>query len=112
MSVTAEAFAAGAAPVVATTAGGLAELVVDGLTGYTAQPGHPASLAAAISRALACDPAGRARLRAASRRLAATRYDHEQAATAFCAEVAPWAVTTGKQGGQASRDGRSAPRSG
>ena len=78
-----EAFAAGAGPVVATTAGGLAELVIDGLTGYTAQPGDPASLAAAISRALACDPAGRARLRAASRRLAATRYDYEQAVAAL-----------------------------
>lgn len=107
-----EAFAAGAAPVVATTAGGLAELVIDGLTGYTAQPRQPASLAAAISRALACDPAGRARLRAASRRLAVTRYDHAQAVAAFCAEVAPWTVTTGKQGTQASHDGHSAPRSG
>jgi glycosyltransferase involved in cell wall biosynthesis len=91
-----EAFAAGAAPVVATTAGGLAELVIDGLTGYTAQSRHPASLAAAISRALACDSAGRARLRVASRRLAVTRYDHAQAVAAFCAEVAPWTVTTGK----------------
>ena len=105
-----EAFAAGAAPVVATTAGGLAELVIDGLTGYTAQPRHPASLAAAISRALACDAAGRARLRAASRRLAASRYDHEQAVAAFCAEIAPWAVTTSKQGRQANHDGNSAQR--
>ena len=103
-------FAAGAAPVVATTAGGLAELVIDGLTGYAAQPRHPASLAAAISRALACDAAGRARLRAASRRLAASRYDHEQAVAAFCAEIAPWAVTTSKQGRQANHDGNSAQR--
>lgn len=106
-----EAFAAWAAPVVATTAGGLAELVIDGLTGYTAQPAHPASLAAAISRALACDPAGRARLRAASHRLAVTRYDHKQAVAAFCAEVAPWAVTNGKQGMRATHDDNGAPRS-
>lgn len=107
-----EAFAVGATPVVATTAGGLPELVIDGLTGYTAQPGHPVSLAAAISRALACDAAERARLRAGSRRLATTCYNHEQAVAAFCAEVAPWAVITSKQGRQASRDGNSASQSG
>ena len=94
----------------AVAGGALAELVIDGLTGYTAQPRHPASLAAAISRALACDPAGRARLRAASRRLAVTRYDHAQAVAAFCAEVAPWTVTTGKQGMWATHDDNGAPR--
>ncbi len=38
-----EAFVAGAAPVVATTAGGLASLVIDG---YTANPADPPSLGA------------------------------------------------------------------
>ena len=45
-----EAYAAGAAPVVATTAGGLAEQVIDGVTGFTAAPADPVSLAAAIER--------------------------------------------------------------
>jgi hypothetical protein len=42
-----EAFVAGAAPVVATTAGGLAELVTD-QTGYSARPADAASLADAL----------------------------------------------------------------
>jgi glycosyltransferase involved in cell wall biosynthesis len=87
-----EAFAAGAAPVVATTAGGLAEIVTDGLTGYTARPADPPSLAAAIGRALAADSATRDRLRAAGRRLAATRYNHHQAVEAFLSARAPWAL--------------------
>jgi glycosyltransferase involved in cell wall biosynthesis len=88
-----EAFAAGAAPVVATTAGGLAELVTDGQTGYTARPADPRSLAAALRRALACAPADRARLRAAGRHLAVTHYNHHNAVAAFFATAAPWAVT-------------------
>lgn len=39
-------------PVVATTAGGLAELVQDGVTGALAPPGDPRALAAAIDRVL------------------------------------------------------------
>ena len=50
-----EAYAAGASPVIATTAGGLAETVTEPLTGYTASPADPASLAAAIGRALAAE---------------------------------------------------------
>lgn len=46
-----EAYAAGAAPVVATTAGGLSELVIDDHTGFTAAPNDPASLASALRRA-------------------------------------------------------------
>jgi glycosyltransferase involved in cell wall biosynthesis len=91
-----EAFIAGAAPVVATTAGGLAELVTDNRTGYTAIPNNPPSLAAAIRLALIADPAERARLRATGRRLAATRYNHEQTVRAFLQDIAPWAITTDK----------------
>jgi glycosyltransferase involved in cell wall biosynthesis len=87
-----EAFAAGAAPVVATTAGGLAETVADGLTGYTARPADPPSLATAIHRALAADAATRDRLRAAGRHLVATRYNHHQAVEAFLSARAPWAI--------------------
>jgi glycosyltransferase involved in cell wall biosynthesis len=88
-----EAFAAGAGPVVSTTAGGLAELVTDGETGYTARPGDPESLAAAMRRALACSPAERDRMRAAGRQVAATRYNYQTAVTRFLAQTAPWAIT-------------------
>jgi hypothetical protein len=72
-----EAFAAGAAPVVATTAGGLAETVIDGSTGYCATPGDPPSLARAISRALTASPAEIARLRQGGKHLVAGRdYTH------------------------------------
>jgi glycosyltransferase involved in cell wall biosynthesis len=37
-------------PVIATNVGGLAEVVIDGRTGYVVPPGDPASLAAAIER--------------------------------------------------------------
>jgi glycosyltransferase involved in cell wall biosynthesis len=87
-----EAFVAGAAPVVATTAGGLAELVTDGRTGYTASPADPPSLATGIHRALSADTATRSRLRAAGRHLTATRYDHDRAVREFLSAHAPWAI--------------------
>ncbi|MBG0818458.1 glycosyltransferase family 4 protein [Planomonospora sp. ID82291] len=87
-----EAFAAGTAPVVATGAGGLAELVINGVTGYSAEAGDAASLAQAIGRALATDPEGRARLREAGRQLVASRYSYERNVHTFLQEVAPWAV--------------------
>lgn len=66
-----EAHAAGAYPVVTTTAGGLAEQVSNGETGFTAEPGNPDSLAAAIGRALALAQIPRHQmLREARRRLA------------------------------------------
>jgi glycosyltransferase involved in cell wall biosynthesis len=46
-----EAMAAGV-PAVATRLGGIPELVIDGQTGYLAEPGDPASLAAQIDRAM------------------------------------------------------------
>jgi glycosyltransferase involved in cell wall biosynthesis len=54
-----EAFALGV-PVVATSVGGLAEAVTDGVDGLLVEPGDPAALAAAIVRAT--DPDLRARL--------------------------------------------------
>jgi glycosyltransferase involved in cell wall biosynthesis len=88
-----EAYAAGAAPVVITTAGGLAEQVVDGSTGFTASPADPASLAHAIARALTLPPADRAQMRAAARTLARTHFDHTQAVRHFLTHFAPWSIT-------------------
>lgn len=68
-----EAFVAGAGPVVATTAGGLTDTVIDGVTGYNAAPGDPASLADAIHRALTADAHSTERLNEAGRRLAVKR---------------------------------------
>jgi glycosyltransferase involved in cell wall biosynthesis len=92
-----EAYAAGAAPVVSTTAGGLAEQVVDGVTGFTAAPADPAGLADALARALDLTAADRDRMRAAGRRLARTRFDHGRAIHRFLAEVAPWADRSPRQ---------------
>jgi glycosyltransferase involved in cell wall biosynthesis len=87
-----EAYVAGAAPVVATRAGGLAELVVDGCTGFTAAPADPASLADALRQALDAGPAERARLRVAGRSLVAARYNYERNVGRFLNMVAPWAA--------------------
>jgi phosphatidylinositol alpha 1,6-mannosyltransferase len=54
-------------PVVAPASGGPRDLVDDGGTGYLIPPGDPVALAAAV-RALAADPALRARFGAAARR--------------------------------------------
>lgn len=85
-----EAYAAGATPVIATTAGGLAEQIIDGRTGFTAAPEDPASLSAALRRALALTPAQRHRIREEARRFAASRYDHPSAVRSFLTQVAPW----------------------
>jgi glycosyltransferase involved in cell wall biosynthesis len=82
-----EAYAAGATPVIATTAGGLAEQVIDGHTGFTAAPEDPTSLAAALRRALALAPAQRHRIREAAWRFAADRYDHLRAVRAFLPDI-------------------------
>jgi glycosyltransferase involved in cell wall biosynthesis len=89
-----EAYAAGASPVIATTAGGLAGTVTEPLTGYTASPADPASLAAAIGRALTAHPADRARMLAEGRRLTATRYDYDTNVRAFLTRHAPWAINS------------------
>ena len=87
-----EGFAAGAAPVVATTAGGLAEQVLDNVTGYTTRPNDPADLARALRRALDCDPATRSRLAAAGQELLDTRFAHERVITGFLREHAAWSL--------------------
>ena len=84
-----EAYAAGASPVIATTAGGLAEIVTESRTGYTAPPADPRSLARAISRALAASPAQRRRLLDAGRQLTRDRFDYQANVTAFLNAVAP-----------------------
>lgn len=89
-----EAYAAGASPVIATTAGGLAETVTEPLTGYTASPAHPASLAAAIGRALTADSADHARMLAEGRRRAAARHDYHATVRAFLTRHAPWAISS------------------
>lgn len=91
-----EAIQAGASPIVATTAGGLAEIVieegVDGGTGFSAEPGDPASLAAAIMRALSANREQRQRLLLRGRELAMQRFDYRVNVTSFLECVAPWAV--------------------
>ena len=64
-----EAAAAGA-PLVASTAGGLGEVVVDGRTGVAFPPGDVAALAAAVDAVLVDPAAARVRAHAARTRLA------------------------------------------
>jgi len=59
--------AASGLPVIAPASGGPVDLVDEGETGYLVEPGDPSALVAAV-RALAADPALRARLGAAARR--------------------------------------------
>ena len=88
-----EAYAAGAAPVIVTTAGGLAEQVVDGVTGLAASPADPASLADAIDRALRLTAAEVDRMRAAGQHLARTRFDCSIAVGRFLGQFAPSIAT-------------------
>jgi glycosyltransferase involved in cell wall biosynthesis len=84
-----EAYTAGASPVIATTAGGLAEIVTSDITGYTAPPASPRVLASAISRALAAGPAQKQRLLSAGRQLTRSHYDYQANVTAFLNATAP-----------------------
>ncbi|KAB8166396.1 glycosyltransferase [Streptomyces sp. 3MP-14] len=90
-----EAFAAGAGPVVATSAGGLAQTVVDGRTGFTAAPRNPRSLAAALHRALTVRPQERTKLRRNGTVLVRTRHDYEANIRSALGRVAPWALAAG-----------------
>ncbi|MFB8088404.1 glycosyltransferase family 4 protein [Streptomyces sp. NPDC055992] len=90
-----EAFAAGAAPVVATQAGGLAETVIDGITGFTARPCDPESLADAIGNALRVSSRDRDRIRTQSQDLLATRHDYEATIRSYLLLHAPWALAPG-----------------
>ncbi|HEX6354350.1 glycosyltransferase family 4 protein [Actinophytocola sp.] len=73
-----EAAAAGA-PLVASTAGGLAELVVDGETGLSVTPGEVDEIAGAV-RAVLADPAGAARRARAAKARLGTEFDWQQIA--------------------------------
>jgi glycosyltransferase involved in cell wall biosynthesis len=85
-----EAYAAGAGPVVVTTAGGLREQVVDGVTGFTAEPADPVSLAAAIARAVCLSEEDRRQMRQSGLELARSRFDHRDSVQRFFAKFAPW----------------------
>lgn len=73
-----EAMASGV-PVVATDAGGTAELVVDGRTGILAPRGHVAALADGLERIVSA-PVAAARIREAAREVAVRRFGHERVA--------------------------------
>ncbi|MFJ8789019.1 glycosyltransferase family 4 protein [Streptomyces sp. NPDC102462] len=87
-----EAFAAGAGPVVATRAGGLAQTVVDGETGFTARPRDPRTLAAALHRALTILPRERERFRKAGTALVRSHHDYEASIGSVINRIAPWAL--------------------
>ncbi|WP_431775461.1 glycosyltransferase family 4 protein [Streptomyces cucumeris] len=89
-----EAFAAGAGPVVATTAGGLAQTVVEGETGFTAAPRDARDLASALHRALAVLPGERDRLRSAGAALVRSRHDYEASIGSVIERIAPWALAS------------------
>jgi glycosyltransferase involved in cell wall biosynthesis len=84
-----EAFAAGAAPVISTTAGGLAEQVVERITGFVAPPGDPVRLAAALDRALALGSDQLHQLRRRAATFAADTYDYRQTVQRFLTTTTP-----------------------
>jgi glycogen synthase len=79
--------AAAGAPLVASTAGGLGELVVDGETGVSFAPGDVAGLAAAVGRVLV-DPRDAARRARAARARLATDFDWSRIAAETAAVYA------------------------
>ncbi|MBC9717819.1 glycosyltransferase family 4 protein [Streptomyces sp. TRM66268-LWL] len=89
-----EAFAARASPVVATRVGGLTETVVDGETGFTAEPRNPVDLANAIHRALLISACERERFRRQGHALLASRHDYGVTIRAYLREHIPWALET------------------
>ncbi|MBE1599992.1 glycosyltransferase family 4 protein [Streptomyces stelliscabiei] len=87
-----EAFASGAAPVVATRAGGLMETVVDGVTGFTAEAGDPMDLTHAIRRALHISAQEREQMRERGRALLMARHDYEATIHSYLRQYVPWAM--------------------
>ena len=75
------------APVVAAASGGLLDVVADGQTGRTFPPGRPDALARTVEAVLA-DPDATARLAAAARGQAASRFGPAGAARAYAAVYA------------------------
>jgi glycosyltransferase involved in cell wall biosynthesis len=73
---------ASGSPVVGLMDGGVAELIVDGVTGLLASPGHLHELTAAIDQLLA-DPERRRTLGVQARERIATQLNPEAAATQF-----------------------------
>ena len=67
-------------PAVATDAGGVRDIVVDGATGYVAPPGGAAKLTAAISRVEAMSTAERAAMSRAARARVVARFDMDAVA--------------------------------
>ncbi|MGH3935248.1 MAG: glycosyltransferase, partial [Pseudonocardiaceae bacterium] len=90
-----EAYAAGAAPVVATRAGGLAELVVDGRSGYLAEPCDPVSLAQALWQAAMADADTRQRMREHGREIL-RGFDYRDSVRSLLRQVAPWLIPAGR----------------
>jgi glycogen(starch) synthase len=88
--------AAAGAPLAASTAGGLAEVVVDGRTGVSFPPGDSAALATAVGTVLADPAAARRRAKLARQRLA-TDFDWHRIAeaTADVYRAAPAAAGVG-----------------
>ncbi len=86
-----EAAAAGT-PLVASTAGGLGEVVVDGHTGLSFAPGDVTGLAAAV-RAVLDDPAGAARRARAAKSRLAVDFDWSRIASATAEVYAGAAVS-------------------
>ncbi|MFJ1821564.1 glycosyltransferase family 4 protein [Streptomyces sp. NPDC088139] len=93
-----EAFAAGAGPVVATSAGGLAQTVIEGETGFTSAPRDSKSLASALHRALTVLPRERERLRIAGAALVRSRHDYEASIDSVIGHIAPWALAPSSTG--------------
>ena len=79
-------------PVIATTIGGLPEMVEDGATGFLAKPSDLASLTDCVRRLYAMDDAGVARMGALARERALTNFTRERYyrdMTAIYAELSP-----------------------
>ena len=84
-------------PVIATTIGGLPEMVEDGATGFLAKPSDLASLTDCLRRLSVMDDAGVARMGALARERALTNFTRERYyrdMTAIYAELSP-AVAAG-----------------
>lgn len=85
-----EAYAAGAAPVVSTTAGGLTEQFIPGHTGITTPARNPTRLAVALRHGLGLTAAERASMRENAQRLLTDRFDYPRNVRAFLSQAAPW----------------------
>ncbi|MEU3783415.1 glycosyltransferase family 4 protein [Streptomyces sp900129855] len=87
-----EAFAEGAGPVVATRVGGLIETVLDGETGFLAEPDNLRSLAQAIQRALLITAREREHLRRRGQALLTARHDYGATIRSYVRDHIPWAL--------------------